>query len=201
LSRLFALPLEPASMLARISFTVGIAVAMVALISPELSAASSMCAAFSSQSCASPSLQDPDPYLDDRSNPEQLMRSYVNAINRHEYLRAYSYWEPAAAETELPPYQDFERGYRDTARVELTVGVVSGDAGAGQLYYSVPVALDATLTDGSEHLYVGCYILHLAQPTIQATPPFRPLAVRAATVDEVALDTDIDGALATACDR
>ena len=55
--------------------------------------------------------------------------------------------------------------------------------------------------DGSEHLYVGCYVMHLAQPTIQATPPFRPLGVRSATVDEVALDTDVDAALRAACPR
>ena len=31
-------------------------------------------------------------YLDDRSTPAALVLSFVNAINRHEYLRAYSYW-------------------------------------------------------------------------------------------------------------
>ena len=31
-------------------------------------------------------------YLDDRSTPAAVMLSYFNAINRHEYLRAYSYY-------------------------------------------------------------------------------------------------------------
>ncbi len=32
------------------------------------------------------------PYLDDRSTPIQVLKSYYNAINRQEYVRAYSYW-------------------------------------------------------------------------------------------------------------
>jgi len=32
-----------------------------------------------------------DVYIDNRSTPEALMASYVNAINRKEYVRAYSY--------------------------------------------------------------------------------------------------------------
>src|SRR5260221_5754909 len=31
-------------------------------------------------------------YVDDRSTPAALITSFVNAINRQEYLRAYSYW-------------------------------------------------------------------------------------------------------------
>src|SRR5690349_21727662 len=32
------------------------------------------------------------PYIDDRSTAETLLISYVNAIERREYVRAYSYW-------------------------------------------------------------------------------------------------------------
>ena len=33
-----------------------------------------------------------EPYLDDRSNPESLVRSLYNAIGRKEYARAWDYF-------------------------------------------------------------------------------------------------------------
>ncbi|MGH6859926.1 MAG: hypothetical protein ACRECY_06700, partial [Phyllobacterium sp.] len=38
--------------------------------------------------------QTPPEYLDDRSTPETVIKSYYNAINRQEYARAYSYYAP-----------------------------------------------------------------------------------------------------------
>ena len=82
-----------------------------------------------------------DRYLDDRSDAVQVVRSVYNAVNRHEYARSYSYWEPEAAAEQLPPYAAFKAGYQETASVELETGTVTGDAGARQLYYRVPVVL------------------------------------------------------------
>ena len=50
-----------------------------------------------------PDLRPEPGYLDDRSGPEQVLRSYVDAINRKEYARAYSYWEAGVATSQLPP--------------------------------------------------------------------------------------------------
>jgi hypothetical protein len=45
--------------------------------------------------------------------------SYYNAINRHEYARAYGYWEtPGAPNGVTPVFADFVRGYANTASVE-----------------------------------------------------------------------------------
>lgn len=140
-----------------------------------------------------------DRFLDDRSDALQVIRSYYNAINRHEYVRAYSYWEPAAAAQELPSYNQFEQGYADTASVELTTGEISGDAGAGQYDYSVPVALQATLTSGSTQTYVGCYTLHLSNPNAQGVPPFKPLDIRSADLKKLATGADITQTLNQAC--
>lgn len=129
---------------------------------------------------------EPYPYLDDRSAPSGLVHSYFNAINRKEYARAYSYWrDPAGA---LGPFDQFQAGYEDTVAVDLTLGQVGGDAGAGQLYYSVPVILKAHTTDGITQTFAGCYILHLANPAAQAEPPFRPLAIRSAEIEQVSND-------------
>lgn len=139
------------------------------------------------------------PYLDDRSGPAELLRSYVSALDRKEYLRAYSYWEPGAAASELPPFPDFAKGFADTASVRLTLGEIGGDAGAGQLYYAVPAEVVARGTDGATRAFVGCYRLHLARPELQAVPPFRPLAIEGATARAVPSGADPAPLLAGAC--
>jgi hypothetical protein len=127
------------------------------------------------------------------------MRSYYNAINRHEYARAYAYWEPGVSDAQLPPFDTFQRGYATTDSVDLTLGVIGSDVGAGQLYYSVPVVLDASMSDGSSAFYVGCYVLHLGRPAIQAAPPFQPLAIQSASVSAAASAADAQSRLADAC--
>jgi hypothetical protein len=131
-------------------------------------------------------------YLDDRSTAQQLMRSFVNAINRHEHLRAYSYWEPQAPQ--LPPYDQFQQGYANTQSVQLTIGIVGSDTGAGQVYYRVPVTLVAQTTGGGTQYFIGCYILHISQPGIQGVPPFQPLAIRSANVQLMTSQPDINQA-------
>ncbi len=134
----------------------------------------------------------PEPgYLDDRSTPEAVIRSYYNAVNNREYARAYSYWEPAAAQRELPPFDEFASGFAETVFVEVTLGGVSSDVGAGQIYFMVPVSVVASLTDGTMQMFAGCYTLHLARPQLQAVPPFRPMAIQHANlvvVDDVQPD-------------
>jgi hypothetical protein len=142
----------------------------------------------------------PEPgYQDDRSTPEAVIGSYFDAVNRREYTRAYYYWEPQAAATQLPPFDEFAAGYADTASVDLTLGDVGSGVGAGQLYFSVPVALVATQADGSIQTFVGCYILHLGRPQLQAVPPFQPLAIQRASVDQVDNDADTASLMAQSC--
>jgi hypothetical protein len=127
-----------------------------------------------------------------------VLRSLFNAVNRREYVRAYWYWEPGAAQ--LAPYPRFEQGYQDTASVQLTTGTVSGDVGAGQIYYRVPVTLLARSAAGQTRRYLGCYTLHLARPELQAVPPFHPLAIASASVRQVDEGADAGGLMAGACE-
>lgn len=139
----------------------------------------------------------PTRYLDDRSNAVQVLRSLFNAVNRHEYVRAYSYWEPNASG--LPPFDQFEQGYTDTLAVQLEVGPVVTDAGAGQRYYQVPVTLVSTTTDNTTETFVGCYVLHLGLPDAQAIPPYQGIGIRSASVDKVANNADTAALMAQAC--
>jgi hypothetical protein len=139
------------------------------------------------------------PYLDDRSDPISTLRSLFNAINRKEYARAYSYWQNPGASPDVPPFPQFQQGYQDTASVDATFGSVVSNAGAGQMYYNVPVALKVQTTRGQTQTFVGCYTLHLAQPAIQATPPFEPLGIKSAVVKQVANNADLSALLSAAC--
>src|SRR5216110_1295566 len=82
------------------------------------------------QPSAAPSAAPQSAYLDDRSSPEQLIRSYYDAIARHQYLRAYGYWETSST---LPTYDAFAKGFADTSTAQVELGTVGGGAGAGQL--------------------------------------------------------------------
>ena len=91
------------------------------------------------------------PYIDDRSTPIQVLKSYYNAINRQEYVRAYSYWgEKGSSNTQPPAYPQFAAGYSDTAQVKLKTGKTSDEGAAGSVYTTVPVTLSVTNTNGSK---------------------------------------------------
>lgn len=113
-------------------------------------------------------------YRDDRSTPTAVVESLYNAINRHEYARAYSYW---GKEETSQSFDDFVAGYKDTIRIRLYTGTVSSEGAAGSVYYSVPVSLRSVNNDGSTVVFAGCYTLRLADPKIQAEPPFVPMHI------------------------
>lgn len=114
-----------------------------------------------------------DGFVDDRSSPERVVASLYNAIDRHEYLRAWSYFREGAAK----PYEEFRDGYAATDRVALRVGEVTSEGAAGSIHSAVPVAISATATDGTISVFAGCYHLTQVQPAIQDAPPYRPIQI------------------------
>jgi hypothetical protein len=136
-------------------------------------------------------------YIDNRSGAVEVIKSLLNAINRKEYVRAYSYFETPA--TFPGSYNSYAAGFNDTGSVTAVFGTVQSDAGAGQFHYKVPLAENVTNTNSTKHLFVGCYTLHLANPGIQGTLPFQPLAITTGKLKEYAVGTDVNPLLATAC--
>ena len=89
-----------------------------------------------------------------------VIRDYYASIESHSYARAYSLWSDGGRASKQTP-QQFADGFAETAHVEATLGEPGDeDAGAGQRYLQVPVAITATRTDGSVHRYAGQYTLH-----------------------------------------
>lgn len=114
------------------------------------------------------------PYLDDRSTPDALIESYYSAINRKEYVRAYSYYSEEGRE---PDFKKYAKGYQDTKSVEIKLGKPEGDGAAGSTYWSVPIAIKSIASDGTDKVFTGCYTLRLASPAAQATPPYQPMSI------------------------
>ena len=113
-------------------------------------------------------------YLDDRSTPQAVLNSFYNAISRQEYARAYSYYEDGQG---APKFDAFSAGYQNTASVTVTLGKAASEGAAGSTYWTLPVSLDATDGQGKHSYFAGCYTLRLANPQIQAEPPFEPLHI------------------------
>ena len=113
-------------------------------------------------------------YTDDRSTPVAVVASLYNALNRQEYLRAWSYFGEGA----VADYPSFRDGYQDTTTVDVAYGEVQSDGAAGTIYSTVPVAIAAHHKDGSVAFFAGCYTVAQVQPAVQDTPPFRPIEIR-----------------------
>lgn len=138
----------------------------------------------------------PDNYIDNRSGAVEVVSSLFNAINRKEYVRAYSYWQD---QTAVGSYTDYAAAFADTGLITATFGTVAADAGAGQYYYSVPVAQTVSTTTGGTQIFVGCYTLHLSNPGMQATLPFEPLGITKGKFALVPDGVDIAPLMTTAC--
>ncbi|GAB1582005.1 hypothetical protein [Phyllobacterium phragmitis] len=113
-------------------------------------------------------------YLDDRSSPEALIRSYYNAINRQEYARAYSYYSEEGRE---PDFEKYAKGYENTKSVTIALGKTEPEGAAGSIYWSLPLAIRSATNDGKEEVFTGCYTIRIANPTMQEAPPFQPMSI------------------------
>lgn len=133
------------------------------------------------------------PYMDDRSDPEAVVRSLYNAINRHEYARAWSYFGEAKPAAD---FDAFVKGYEGTESVEIETGAASEEGAAGSVYFNLPVAIHSTAKDGKEQVFAGCYTLRRVNADIQE-PPFNPLHIDKGELKPA--DGDLASALPESC--
>lgn len=113
------------------------------------------------------------PYLDDRSTPEAVIKSFYSTIDRAEYSRAYGYYEDGEG---VGGYDAFAAGYADTKSVLVKTGQAAEEGAAGSTYYTLPVVIDAENKAGKHAFFAGCYTLRLVSPQLQE-PPFRPMHI------------------------
>lgn len=138
---------------------------------------------------AIPAAADAPPFRDDRSGPAEIVASLYDALDRHEYARAWSYF---GEEKPVADYATFVKGYADTESIALRTGAVTTEGAAGSVYGAVPVAIAATASDGTTEVFAGCYTTRQVRPAIQE-PPFRPLEIVAGELapSDAALDAAV----------
>ena len=107
------------------------------------------------------------PYLDDRSSPQTLIASYFNALNSHDFARAWLYWDN---EIEGTNFEDFVEGYTGVEAIEFKLGHPNSEGAAGSIFTQVPYAMMTLDADGWTKTYQGCFLTRIATPNIQSPP-------------------------------
>ncbi|MGH8082991.1 MAG: hypothetical protein ACREP7_20605 [Lysobacter sp.] len=105
---------------------------------------------------ANPAATATEPTAEDAA---AVIRDYYASINGKNFEHAYAQWSDGGRASGQDP-QQFANGFAQTAGVSVEVmppGRV--DAGAGQRYVEIPVAITATQRDGSQRKYIGGYTL------------------------------------------
>jgi hypothetical protein len=131
-------------------------------------------------------------YVDDRSTPAQVIVSFYNAINRHEYSRAYGYYSNPS--TALGAFDAFTNGYTNTISVALSFGQIFAEGAAGSLYFTVPVLLNANEANNIQSTYAVCYVVRQVQPGNFGAPPFHPMSIDSGSGKKVSAGTDPNSA-------
>ena len=132
------------------------------------------------------------------TDPASLIGSYYNAISLKDYPRAYSYWETAPDnQTEA----QFAAGFSDTASAVALVTVpYLTDAGAGNIFASLPVVVIAQRTNGTQAYFAGCFVAHKTNvPVGNATEPDPNWYLRSADLVQVTTAYAALNSMATAC--
>jgi hypothetical protein len=117
-------------------------------------------------------------------DPVLLIQSYYSAISQGFYSTAYRYWETAPNnQTEA----QFTAGFSDTVSVSAYIGLpVHSDAGAGNIYASIPALVVAGRIDGSTAYFAGCFTAHKVNvPVGNATEPDPNWYLRDANMQQV----------------
>ncbi len=115
-----------------------------------------VCVLLASGSFPAPAHAQTFPPFDVRDHPVSLIASYYDAIARQEYARAYSYWDENAPDRIA--YAGFAQGFANVQTVRALARLpIMIDVAAGTAHAEVPVVVQATLKNGDEELYAGCF--------------------------------------------
>lgn len=91
----------------------------------------------------------------EHNDPLATLASYYNAINARDYRGAYGFWDSPSQS-----FEQFTRGFADTNRVRLLVEPSTRVEGAaGSVYADVRAIVIATMRNGSERVFAGCYVI------------------------------------------
>ncbi|MET4896856.1 hypothetical protein RN629_06715 [Sphingomonadaceae bacterium jetA1] len=114
-----------------------------------------------------------------------VVRRYYAAINARDYGTAWQQWGDNGRPGQR--YQDFARGFAHTRATRVTIGrMAPSEGGAGSVYATVPVAVDAQLDDGRRQRFVGQYVVRRVNDVDGATVAQRRWHLESATLKPAA---------------
>lgn len=132
---------------------------------------------------------------EDQCSPVTVLASFYDAVNAKEYERAYRYWETPPGSLEA-----FARGYANTASVQLIVQPPIHISGAaGSLYADIPTILVTQERDGSERMFIGCYVTRKSNLHPADIPKEEVWRIYRASMSPVSANVAIPKMLAKAC--
>ncbi len=146
---------------------------------------------------AAPVDYSPAVYLDNRSTPATLLYSMANAINRHEFIRAYSYWSTPFDYIGL--LEAFTNNYANTSNVQLNIGDILREDAVGMTFYSSPVIFTFTNLDTTVYRLSSCFLFRMPQPASFGEPPIDLLHILKGGLNPVPLDISDSDAMRSAC--
>ncbi len=98
-----------------------------------------------------------------------VVTRYYSALNARDYSTAWQQWGDNG-----PPNQTlakFTAGFAHTRATHVTIGKLEpAEGGAGSIYQSVPVIVDATLDSGAHQRFTGEYVVRRVNGVDGATP-------------------------------
>lgn len=98
-----------------------------------------------------------------------VVERYYAAIDRGRYEAAYRLWA-GGGRASGKTLRGFSAGFAKTARTHVTTGApADGDAGAGSVFVTIPVRVEARLKDGTRQRFAGRYVLRRVNDVDGAT--------------------------------
>jgi hypothetical protein len=87
-----------------------------------------------------------------------VVRRYYAAIDARDYGTAWTQWGDNGRPGQT--FAAFEKGFARTRATRVTIGTLGpSEGGAGSIYQTVPVTVEATLDDGSAQRFAGSYVV------------------------------------------
>lgn len=90
-----------------------------------------------------------------KDSPAAALTDYYDAVNKKQYKKAFEYWK-----NPTQTFDEFVKDYAETKSVQLIINQDNPIEGAaGSLYSEIPTVIVATMNDGSQKTFFGCYTM------------------------------------------
>ncbi len=88
----------------------------------------------------------------------EVVRRYYAALDARDYGTAWTQWGDDGRPGQS--FASFEKGFADTRSTRVTIGTLApGEGGAGSIFQTVPVTVEAVQVNGTIQRFTGSYVV------------------------------------------